>query len=88
LYKRPTAATSVPNFFLAGDYVRTDVDLATMEGANESARLAVNALLDADGSDAERCPIWTLYRSPEMEPLKRVDEVRYRLGLPNSFDLG
>jgi uncharacterized protein with NAD-binding domain and iron-sulfur cluster len=88
LYKRPTAATSVPNFFLAGDYVRTDVDLATMEGANESARRAVNALLDADGSDAGRCRIWTLYRPPEMEPLKRADEVRYRLGLPNSFDLG
>ncbi|MCI3245442.1 hydroxysqualene dehydroxylase [Streptomyces spinosisporus] len=88
LYNRPSARTEVPNFFLAGDYVRTDVDLATMEGANESARRAVNALLDADNSDAERCGIWELYRPPEMEPLKRVDEVRYRLGLPNTFDLG
>ncbi|MGP3924703.1 hydroxysqualene dehydroxylase [Streptomyces sp. 8N616] len=88
LYNRPTAKTAVPNFFLAGDYVKTDVDLATMEGANESARLAVNALLDADASDAERCRIWPLYQPPEMEPLKRVDEVRYRLGLPNTFDLG
>ncbi|PAZ15935.1 FAD-dependent oxidoreductase [Streptomyces sp. SA15] len=88
LYNRPSARTKVPNFFLAGDYVRTDVDLATMEGANESARHAVNALLDADHSDAERCEIRELYRPPEMEPLKRVDEVRYRLGLPNTFDLG
>ncbi|MGW0735179.1 hydroxysqualene dehydroxylase [Streptomyces sp. NPDC002851] len=88
LYHRPTARTAVPNFFLAGDYVHTDVDLATMEGANESARRAVNALLDADGSDAERCHIWELYRPPELEPLKRVDEARYRLGLPNTFDLG
>ncbi|MCX5322018.1 FAD-dependent oxidoreductase [Streptomyces sp. NBC_00120] len=88
LYHRPSARTAVPNFFLAGDYVRTDVDLATMEGANESARRAVNALLDADNSDAERCHIWELFRPPEMEPLKRVDEVRYRLGLPNTFDLG
>ncbi len=88
LYNRPSAKTAVPNFFLAGDYVRTDVDLATMEGANESARRAVNALLEADNSDAERCRIWELYRPPEMEPLKRVDEVRYRLGLPNTFDLG
>jgi hypothetical protein len=88
LYHRPSAATAIPNFFLAGDYVRTDVDLATMEGANESARRAVNALLDADGSSAERCRIWTLYRAPELEPLKRVDELRYQLGLPNTFDLG
>ncbi len=88
LYNRPSAKTAVPNFFLAGDYVRTDVDLATMEGANESARRAVNALLDADRSDTERCEIRELYRPPEMEPLKRIDEVRYRLGLPNTFDLG
>jgi hypothetical protein len=88
LYNRPSAATAVPNFFLAGDYVRTDVDLATMEGANESARLAVNALLDADGSDADRCRVFSLYRPPELESLKQVDELRYRLGLPNTFDLG
>ncbi|NUQ96089.1 MAG: NAD(P)-binding protein, partial [Streptomyces sp.] len=88
LYHRPSAATRVPNFFLAGDYVRTDVDLATMEGANESARRAVNALLDADGSTAPRCRLWTLFRAPELTVLQRVDDFRYRLGLPNTFDLG
>ncbi|MFE4973647.1 FAD-dependent oxidoreductase [Kitasatospora sp. NPDC056651] len=88
LHHRPSAATAVGNFFLAGDYVRTDVDLATMEGANESARRAVNALLDADGSPAARCRIWDLFRPPELEPLKLADEARYRLGLPNTFDLG
>ena len=36
--KRPTAVTKIPNLFLAGDYVQTDIDLATMEGANESGR--------------------------------------------------
>lgn len=59
-----------------------------MEGANEAARAAVNALLDADDSDTERCAIVGLYRPPELEPLKRIDEFRYRLGLPNTFDLG
>jgi hypothetical protein len=53
-----------------------------------SARHAVNALLEADNSDAERCRAWEPYRMPELEPLKRVDELRYRLGLPNAFDLG
>ena len=46
------AQTEVPNLFLAGDYVQTNIDLATMEGANESGRAAVNALLEASGSKA------------------------------------
>ena len=37
-HNRPQAGTRVPNFFLAGDYVAVDIDLATMEGANASAR--------------------------------------------------
>ncbi|KAB7847277.1 FAD-dependent oxidoreductase [Streptomyces mobaraensis] len=85
---RPEARTAIPNLFLAGDYVATDIDLATMEGANASARAAVNALLEADGSAAEHCAITPLYRAPELEAVKRRDEVRLRLGLPNAFDLG
>jgi hypothetical protein len=43
---RPNAWTEIGNLFLASDYVKTSTDLATMEGANEAARRAVNALLD------------------------------------------
>jgi uncharacterized protein with NAD-binding domain and iron-sulfur cluster len=42
---RPAAYTRINNLFLAGDYVRTGVDLATMEGANESGKRAANAIL-------------------------------------------
>ncbi|MCA6090827.1 FAD-dependent oxidoreductase [Streptomyces sp. SCA3-4] len=87
-YNRPQARTAVPNLFLAGDYVAVDIDLATMEGANASARAAVNALLDETGSAAERCTITPLHRAPELEGFKRRDELRHRLGLPNAFDLG
>ncbi|ARZ66859.1 FAD-dependent oxidoreductase [Streptomyces sp. HU2014] len=87
-FNRPDAATAIPNLFLCGDYVTTDVDLATMEGANASARAAVNALLDAVGSRAERCTVTPLYRAPELEAVKAQDAVRYRLGLRNAFDLG
>lgn len=87
-HQRPTAATKIPNFFLAGDYVSVDIDLATMEGANASARAAVNALLDRAGSDAPRCTVTPLYRAPELEILKRHDRTRYRWGLPNALDLG
>ena len=34
--------------FLAADYVRTNTDLTTMEGANEAARRAVNCIIDAE----------------------------------------
>jgi uncharacterized protein with NAD-binding domain and iron-sulfur cluster len=87
-HNRPTAATAVPNLYLAGDFVSVDIDLATMEGANASARAAVNALLDRIGSPAERCTIKPLFRAPELEHLKRHDRTRYRLGLRNLFDLG
>ncbi|MFI6167685.1 FAD-dependent oxidoreductase [Nocardia sp. NPDC051052] len=84
---RPEPHGALENLFLAGDYVRTNVDLATMEGANESARAAVNALLDVDGSNAERCKMFTLYRAVELEPLRRIDADRYAAGQPNLFDV-
>lgn len=87
-HNRPSAASRVPNLFLSGDYVAVDIDLATMEGANASARAAVNALLDRIGSPAPRCTIEPLFRAPELDHLKRHDRTRYRLGLRNVFDLG
>ncbi|QFG24230.1 FAD-dependent oxidoreductase [Actinomadura sp. WMMB 499] len=85
--KRPEARTAIPNLFLAGDYVRTSVDLATMEGANESGRAAVNALLDAADSAAERVEMWKLHRPPELDGLKDLDARRFRAGRPNVFDV-
>lgn len=79
---RPEAATAIPNLFLAADYVRTNTDLATMEGANEAARTAVNALLDRCGSNAERCRIWDLHEPDALKPLRAYDRARYHAGLP------
>jgi len=79
---RPEAALpEVENLFLASDYVRTHTDLATMEGANEAARRAVNAILDATDSDADRCPVWKL-REPGGVPFaiaRELDRVVYRV---------
>ena len=58
---RPGATTGISNLFLASDYVRTYTDLATMEGANEAARRAVNGLLDEVGHSGPRCNIWPFY---------------------------
>ena len=84
--RRPTARTAIPNLFLAGDYVQTDIDLATMEGANESARAAVNALLEAAGSSAPPVPMFRLYDPPEFEPAKAADRELFAAGLPNALD--
>ncbi|MFI7001037.1 FAD-dependent oxidoreductase [Nocardia sp. NPDC050175] len=85
---RPTAHTNIPNLFLAADYVQTNFDLATMEGANEAGRTAVNALLDAAGSPAARVQLFTRESIPAFEPLRQMDAARFRAGQPNLFDLG
>jgi uncharacterized protein with NAD-binding domain and iron-sulfur cluster len=87
-HDRPDAATAIPNLFLAGDYVRTNIDATSMEGANESARAAVNALLATAGTGAAPVPMYQLYRPPEFEPLKVIDAERWRLGLPHVLDDG
>ena len=79
---RPEARTRIPNFFLASDYVRTYTDLATMEGANEAARRAVNGILDATGSAASRCRIWPLQEPRAFETARRADRVLWALRQP------
>lgn len=57
---RPEAQTQVTNLVLASDYVRTNTNLACMEGANEAARRAVNVILTAEGH-ADPCAVWDLH---------------------------
>lgn len=84
---RPEATTRVRNLFLASDYVRTNVDLATMEGANEAARAAANAILARSGSRAAPAPIRTLWQPRELDAVRAIDAQLYRAGQPNALDL-
>ena len=79
---RPEAVTSIPNLFLASDFVRTNTDLATMEGANEAARRAVNGILDATHSTAPRCPVWKRREPAIFAPARALDRVRWLLRRP------
>jgi hypothetical protein len=72
----------IENLFLASDYVQTFTDLATMEGANEAARRAVNAILDATGSSAPRCGVWPLREPPVLGPARALDKLRWKLRRP------
>ncbi len=84
---RPNSHTAIPNLFLASDYVRMNVDLATMEGANEAGRQATNALLHAAGSSAAPATLGTLWQPSELDALRNLDALRYRDGQPNLTDI-
>lgn len=60
---RPDATTAIPNLFLASDYVRTTIDFASAEGADEAGRRAANGVLAAANSDHPRVRLW-----PRAEP--------------------
>ena len=79
---RPDATTRIPNLFLASDYVRTYTDLATMEGANEAARRAVNGLLDVTGFVGPRCGVWPLHQPEILAPCSGTMPRATRAGLP------
>ena len=74
---RPEAVTAIENLFLASDYVRTHTDLATMEGANEAARRAVNGILDTTGSTQPRCPVWKLSEPAIFAPARALDRLLF-----------
>src|SRR5262245_8390830 len=58
---RPSARTRSPNLYVAGDWCRNAIDLATMEGAVFCGREAASALLCDRGVDApppRESPTW------------------------------
>jgi uncharacterized protein with NAD-binding domain and iron-sulfur cluster len=84
---RPEAVTRIENLFLASDYVRTYTDLATMEGANEAARRAVNGVLDRSHSALPRCSVWPLrYPGGLFTLFRRRDRSRLRRANLTAFE--
>jgi uncharacterized protein with NAD-binding domain and iron-sulfur cluster len=79
---RPYSYTDISNFFLAADYVKTNTDLATMEGANEAARRAVNDILYLSKYKGSYCKIWNLHEPWYLSILRYKDGKRYAQGLP------
>jgi len=78
---RPEAWCAIPNLMFASDYVRTHTDLATMEGANEAARRAVNRIIEESGVKEPKCEIWDLHEPFLLKPFRWYDRKRYRNGL-------
>jgi len=85
---RPDAAPDgLKNLLLASDYVRSNTDIATMEGANEAARRAVNAILDREQVAAPPCAIFELYY-PEVLGLTHLVPLRWALADHERFKRG
>src|SRR5262249_46585718 len=76
---RPRADVGLGNLFSASDYVRTHIDLATMEGANEAARHAVNTILELDDSSAAPCMTESQLDRAEPQWLKEIKRADDRL---------
>jgi 15-cis-phytoene desaturase len=84
---RPDAQTAIDNLYLASDYVRTNTDLATMEGADEAARRAVRAFLSRHEIPQDRAPfVQTFTEGPLFDGAKLFDQVLFRRGLPHVMD--
>jgi uncharacterized protein with NAD-binding domain and iron-sulfur cluster len=85
--RRPESVTRLDNFFLAGEWVKTDQNVTTMEGANEGGRQAANGVLLASGYRGPMVKITGLFQAPWWAPFKAADKVRYRAKLPNALDI-
>jgi uncharacterized protein YqjF (DUF2071 family)/uncharacterized protein with NAD-binding domain and iron-sulfur cluster len=81
---RPDAWTRTDNLVLAGDYVRTNTDFASMEGACEAGRRAANTILVRDGYTGPMglADVWELEEPALLDPFKEADRERWGRGLP------
>ena len=77
---RPNSFTNIPNLFLASDYVKTNTDLATMEGANEAARRATNNILKIEKRD-DYCKIYPLKQPLLLGIFQKADQNKWNKGL-------
>lgn len=85
--RRPGSVTAIDNLFLAGEWVQTDQNVTTMEGANEGGRQAANGVLQASGYAGPAVQIVPLFQAPWWAPFKAADQLRYRAKLPHAFDI-
>lgn len=87
-HARPSATLTIPNLFLAADYVQTSVDLASMEGANEAGRRAAIGVLRAFGLDDSRVKLFAFEALDRFSALKALDQHLHRARLPHLLDIG
>jgi uncharacterized protein with NAD-binding domain and iron-sulfur cluster len=87
---RPTARTAFANLVVAGDYVRTWTDFASMESADEAAKRAVNVILEHDGNpsrcEVRRLPVPKEFAGPT-NLMRGVDWIATQARLPHPLEV-
>lgn len=70
---------------MAGTHMKTYTRITSMEAANESARHAVNRILDDAGTPADHCEIWDPedWEFPDLAWLREIDDTLAARGLPH-----
>jgi len=73
----------------AGTYMQTYTRMTTMEAANESGRHAVNAILENERFEGDRCMIADpeQYEMDDLKWLAEIDRGLWELGLPHFVDI-
>lgn len=84
-FRPPCRIGNVPGLFIAADYVKTETDLASMEGANEAARRVVVELGAVVGIAATHHPkLWDFKEDGAvgafLAPFKAADRALYERG--------
>ncbi|MFN0249076.1 MAG: NAD(P)-binding protein, partial [Kofleriaceae bacterium] len=76
-------------YVLAGTYMKTFTRLTSMEGANESARHAVNAILQKWDIPGDRCDIWDPedYEPDDLQWLREFDDELRERDLPHFSEI-
>ncbi len=76
-------------YVIAGTFMQTYTRLTSMEGANESARHAVNRLFAEWHAPSEPCSIWDPedHEIPDLQWLKELDEQLFERHQPHFVDI-
>lgn len=86
---RPSPKTGIDNLFIAGDYIQTRTDVASMESANEAGKLATNHILTFFNSNSKKCQLHHGDKttiSSSIAFLLKLDQILFTNGFKHPFE--
>ena len=82
--ERPEVKTEFSNLYLGGSHIKTSIEVWSMEGAVESGKMVANEVLKKYSKDKT---FLHKHKDPKIfNILKQIDNLLFKLGLPNIID--